>query len=329
MNSTKLLHALGSGPLQSVMPAALSLCQTEPLYHLLGMSPRITIAQPCNQSRDCTLTRVSPSCASSSSSSSSERQGCFRRDSSGLKKKRVVFADAMGLALTAVRFFIPEIPHPALVASPSPTQLSSPSPTLNFFRAPSPTGAQVQQWPSLGSQVSMLAFPPPTVSSKTYSGRPLDDLVQLESCFISELSLSGTVRVFNVGLPKAVYVRVTWNSWRSHRDFSCVLLPPGYGDQETDLFAFDVALPQHLDPNERLEFRVFSRPSSGPPAQWNHNGGQSDSVWMESEGSKTIPKSLSRRSPSRTLHRPRARSRVKNYTDISPDMMIDQSSGRL
>lgn len=323
MNCTKLLHVLGSSPQPSVMPAALSLCRSEPLYHLLGMSPTLTIMQPFNQSRGCTLTRVNPH---PTSSSSSERQGCFRRDSTGLKKKRVVFADAIGLALTAVRFFIPEVPYPTLVASPSPTQIVSPSPTLKFFTTPSsPTRAQVQQWPSLGSQVSTLGLPAPIVNSKAYSASPLEDLVQLESCSISERSLSGTVRVCHVGLKKAVYLRVTWNSWRSHHDFPCTPLPQG---QETDLFAFDVSLPPNLDPDERLEFFVFSRTGSGSAARWDNNGGQTPGAGGESDGSRTFQKSLSRRGPSRTLHRPGAGSRGKKYTDIS-DMLVSQSSGRL
>lgn len=91
---------------------------------------------------------------------------------------------------------------------------------------------------------------------------------------VNERSLSGTVRVCNVGFEKSVHVRVTFDSWRSHRDIACSYLHRHYSDFRTDVFAFDVPLPQNLDPSECLEFCVSFRLGSGDTPCWDNNKGQ-------------------------------------------------------
>uniref|UniRef100_A0A4W5MFD0 Si:dkey-242g16.2 n=1 Tax=Hucho hucho TaxID=62062 RepID=A0A4W5MFD0_9TELE len=205
-------------------------------------------SEPYLHTRDYRSPRASlhtaPHSSSSSSSSSPERsdtKSCVRRSSASPKKKRVVFADTKGLSLTAVRLYIPD----------------------NSFST---------LW-----RLS-LAFPQPMADFKTFQARLQEVLVQLESCSVTERSLSGTVRVCNVSFEKAVYVRVTFDSWRSYQDIPCSYLQQRYGGAETDVFAFDVPLPQNLDPSERLEFCVLFRPGSGASLRWDNNGGQNYSV---------------------------------------------------
>ncbi|KAJ4925972.1 hypothetical protein JOQ06_008157 [Pogonophryne albipinna] len=121
MSYARVLLAFGSHTQPSLMPVylapCLSLSQHQPLYQLLSKTPR-KLSQRRYQPADC-LPRSglhSPRSsslfpASSSQSSSpvaSEPRSCLSRDGGGLKKKSVVFADTVGLALTDVRLFVSE-----------------------------------------------------------------------------------------------------------------------------------------------------------------------------------------------------------------------------
>ncbi|KAK5851785.1 hypothetical protein PBY51_023312 [Eleginops maclovinus] len=121
MKCARVLHAFGTHTQPAAMPADLAAClslgQRQDIYKLLSKTP-LNPAQRPYQSTDSlqrtslhSLRSSSPFPASSSQTSSplsSEPRSCFRKDSGSLNKKRVVFADAFGLALTAVRLFIPE-----------------------------------------------------------------------------------------------------------------------------------------------------------------------------------------------------------------------------
>ncbi|KAL3041443.1 hypothetical protein OYC64_019601 [Pagothenia borchgrevinki] len=120
MSCARVLHAFGSHTQPSLMQAyhapCLSLGQHQPLYQLLSKTRKLS--QRRYQAADC-LPRSglhsphssSPFPASSSQPSSpvaSEPRSCLSRDGGGLKKKSVVFADTVGLALTDVRLFVSE-----------------------------------------------------------------------------------------------------------------------------------------------------------------------------------------------------------------------------
>ncbi len=288
------------------MPVDLSMClslsQRQPLYQLLSMSP-LNPTQRHRQPTD-SLPRTSfrsphrsfsPPYSSSSSPPSSllssEPRSCFRRDGGCLNKKRVVFADAKGLALTAVRLFIPEP--------------SSPAPTLLMI--PSPAKMQGQQSTSnkLQRNKLWLGFPQPTLDFKAFLGRLREMCVQLESCRVSEHSFSGKVCVSHVSTEKAVHVRVTFDSWRSHHDIPCTFLQQQRcGGSDMDVFAFDLSLPKNIDPNERVEFCVSLRPGPGATPHWDDNRGQNYRVYMEKDGSNANQGDANRFYPSLSKHRP-------------------------
>ncbi|KAM4635155.1 protein phosphatase 1 regulatory subunit 3C [Polymixia lowei] len=328
MNCTKVLHAFGGHLRPSVMPADLvthlCLTQGQPLYQPLAASP-LNLTKPI----DCPLRpgltspqRTSSSASSSSCSSpeSSEPRSCFRRDGGTLSRKRVVFADAKGLALTAVRLFVPE------PSTPPATALTSPSPVK----------PQGQHSPSAKGQRYRLrlGFPQPMLDFKAFFMRLKESLVQLETCSVTEHSLSGTVRVCNVSFEKAVHVRVTFDSWRSYRDVPCTYLAPRYGGSDTDTFAFDAALPQNLDPKERVEFRVSFRAGAGTAPLWDDNRGQNYRVCVETDGSSANQGLTIRRSSTHAVQQMPSRSscsspNVKNSADLPSEKVIKQSRGRL
>lgn len=214
----------------------------------------------------------------------------MRRDGGGPAKKRVVFADAKGLALTAVRLFIPE---------PS-------SPASTLLTKPSPAKLQGQQSTSDKPQCHKLrlGFPQPTLDFNAFLARLREARVQLESCNISERCLSGKVRVSHVSIEKAVHVRVTFDSWRSHHDIPCTFLQQQRcGGSEMDVFAFDLSIPKDIDPNERVEFCVSFRPGPGATPHWDNNRGQNYRVCMEKDGSNAGQDDANRCHPTPPKHR--------------------------
>uniref|UniRef100_A0A4W6C193 CBM21 domain-containing protein n=1 Tax=Lates calcarifer TaxID=8187 RepID=A0A4W6C193_LATCA len=235
------------------MPVDLAMClslsQRQPLYQLLSMSPLKPTQHHC-QPTDCL---------------------------SSVNKKRVVFADAKGLALTAVRLFIPEpsSPTPTLVMKPSPAKLCG------------------------------LGFPQPTLDFKAFLARLREMRVQLESCNISEHSLSGKVCVSHVSAEKAVHVRVTFDSWRSHHDIPCTFLQQQrHGGSDMGIFSFDLSLPQNINPKERIEFCVSLRPGAGATPLWDDNRGQNYRVCVEKDGSNTKQRDTNRCYPTLSKYRP-------------------------
>ncbi|XP_042250171.1 protein phosphatase 1 regulatory subunit 3C-B [Thunnus maccoyii] len=304
MSCTRVLHAFGSHSQPAVMPLDLTMCLTlsrrQPLYQLLSMSP-LTPTQHCYQPTDCsprTGFHSSHSSSSSSSSSSlpfspmpSEPRSCFRRDSSGLHKKRVVFADAKGLALTAVRLFNSE---------PS-------SRTSTLLMKPSPAKLQDQQLTSnkLQRYKLRLGFPQPTLDFKAFLARLQEMRVQLESCNISEQSLSGKVCVSHASIEKVVHIRVTFDSWRSYHDIPCTFLQQQRcWSSEMEIFAFDIILPKNIDPKERIEFCVSFRPGPGTTPHWDNNRGQNYRVCMAKDGSNANQGDTNRYNPTLSKHRP-------------------------
>ncbi|KAK2818935.1 hypothetical protein Q5P01_024496 [Channa striata] len=302
MSCTRVLHAFGSHPEPAVMPVELgmylSFRQQQRLSHLLSMSPLKPTQRggPPTDSppTDCPPRAgpVSPRHSFSSSSSSSlpsspstsEPRSCFRRDSFGAHKKRVVFADAKGLSLTAVRFYIPDRSSPF------------------YMRMVKPFPAKLQRQQSmLNRQLSYkmrLGFPQPTMDVKAFFERLQETHVQLESCNISENTLSGKVCVSHVSTEKTVHLRVTFDSWRSHYDIPCnfVLQQRSLGS-DMDVFSFDLSMPQSVDPKERIEFCVAFRPGLDAPPHWDDNRGQNYRVCMEKDGSSGIQADVSHSYP--------------------------------
>ncbi|XP_041666255.1 protein phosphatase 1 regulatory subunit 3C-B [Cheilinus undulatus] len=291
MHCTRVLSALGSHPQPGVIPVDLVMClslsQHQPLYELLSnasLRPAQQSCQPAHRLQRAVSLRslrrspshrhASPSVLPSSQVSSGPRS-CFRRDSSGQTKKRVVFADAKGLALTAVHLFIPDssFPTSTLVKKPVPVRFQGQQSPLNKLSQQSPSN-------KLQSYKLRLGFPQPVLDISIARLREMR--VQLQSCHISENSLSGRVRVSHVSTEKAVHVRVTFDSWRNHHDIPCVFLQQQrFNSSEVDVFAFDLNLPKNIDPGERIEFCVCLRTEA--TTHWDDNDGQNYRVYIEKD----------------------------------------------
>nr|XP_057920426.1 protein phosphatase 1 regulatory subunit 3C-B [Doryrhamphus excisus] len=266
MNCTRVLQAFGSHPQPTGLPVDLVVClsQRRPLFHLLSMKPTFCHYEPPDGPQRTSFHSSRQSLCLSSSPMSSERRSCLQRNGSNLNKKRVVFADAKGLALTAVRLFVPDS---FSLASTPPMDVSS-------TKHPGSNKPHRHKY--------RLGFPQPTLDLKAFLSRLRETYVQLESCNISEHSLSGKVHIFHGSTDKAVYVRVTFDSWWHHYDIPCVFLQQQRCcGTDVDVFAFDLSLPLNVDPVGGVEFCVSFRPGGSTSTHWDNNRGQNYKVHVE------------------------------------------------
>ncbi|XP_062870771.1 protein phosphatase 1 regulatory subunit 3C [Trichomycterus rosablanca] len=256
MSAAKLLTYLLLSPFR-VMPVELSMhmCQSPPpsVDQILGMSFLRTyrsLQRPGSPSSDHHWARVSRQSLSPTSPLTTlgfpGLDGTLKKK----KKKRVVFADDKGLALTAVRYF---------TADPSESDAKVQSPSIIPNKEPSVQCRTLRY---------RLGFPQPSGDSDLLS------LVKLENCQLVRGSLLGKVRVRNISSDKTVHVRITFDSWRTYHDIQCIPMHQTDGNPETELFLFTVSFPTTQNLQDRLEFRVSLRPRPGGAVVWDDNNGK-------------------------------------------------------
>ncbi|XP_053125805.1 protein phosphatase 1 regulatory subunit 3C-like [Hemicordylus capensis] len=173
------------------------------------------------------------------------------------KKKKVVFADMKGFSLTAVRIFSK--------IEEDLCDLHQALSNLTGFR-------NKLRGSSSEARKYVLGFPQPSADYLAFRHHLHSHFVALENCLIQEKSLSGTVKVRNVGYEKKVYVRITFDSWRSFRDVGCHYMHSTYGYTDTDVFSFDVVLPKAPAPCGAIEFCISFH--CGQKVYWDNNHGK-------------------------------------------------------
>lgn len=148
------------------------------------------------------------------------------------RKKGVVFADALGLALTTVRHFA----RPFFDEDPLVLALAS-------LRALRP----------LSNPTYTLDFQPPGEDYSSFRARLTWQQVCLEQCAVQGAAVAGTVRVRNIGFEKRVTLRVSYDNWKNQYDLQCSYLRDPYGGGDTDTFSFRLPLPPDT---QRAEFCI-------------------------------------------------------------------------
>ncbi|XP_072342020.1 protein phosphatase 1 regulatory subunit 3C-B-like isoform X2 [Scyliorhinus torazame] len=172
---------------------------------------------------------------------------------SGAAKKKVVFADAKGFSLTAVHLF-----------SEPEDDLSDLQFELSELAGCVPQVANDEKF--------ALDFPPPSADYLDFRSRLRENSVCLESCLVQGTSISGTVKVKNLGYEKKVAVRITFDSWKSSRDVGCAYLNNTYGCADADTFSFELDVPANLRPLEQIEFCLSFQ--CGQHTFWDNNSKQ-------------------------------------------------------
>lgn len=204
--------------------------------------------------------RLSPTSSLSSSSSGSSLSSYSLGTSTLRKKKQVVFADTKGRNLVSIRIF---------TADPSEMETEDTAQSDELGR--SRTSVQ-----NVRPRVK-LGFPQPVADNASLK----KNFVELESCRVTERVLSGTVRVFNIMFDKTVFVRITYDSWRSYKDIPCTYVREPHSSLQTDLFAFMENLPSDLDPKELLEFFVVFLPGDVKRQYVDNNKGKKYQIYVE------------------------------------------------
>ena len=180
-------------------------------------------------------------------------------------KKRVVFADTKGMSLTAIHVFSKFDDEP--YQSKRRGRISE---ELQFDMTDLEAATVDLRISSMRSLV--LDFRQPSADYLDFRNRLIQNSVCLENCSLQERSLTGTVKVRNIGFEKSVQVRATFDSWASFTDIECTFMNNVYGCQDSDTFAFVLELPSYVPPQNRVEFCICFKVQG--QTFWDNNDGK-------------------------------------------------------
>ncbi|XP_068597499.1 protein phosphatase 1, regulatory subunit 3Ca [Brachionichthys hirsutus] len=166
-------------------------------------------------------------------------------------KKRVVFADTKGMSLTAIHVFS------KFDDKPYPNKGHGGSEDLQFDMTD--LEAATMDTKTGPARSLALDFKQPSADYLDFRNRLMQNSVCLENCSLQQRSLTGTIKVRNIGFEKSVALRVTFDSWASFSDVGCTFMNNVYSCQDTDTFAFALELPAHVPPQNRAEFCICFR----------------------------------------------------------------------
>lgn len=202
------------------------------------------------------------------------------------EKKRVVFADAKGMSLTAIHVFS------KFDDEPFRNKREGSSEDLQFDMTDLETAAMDLKISS-GRSLA-LDFKQPSADYLDFRNRLIRNSVCLENCSLQERSLTGTVKVRNTGFEKTVQVRITFDSWVTFTDVDCSFMNNVYGCQDTDTFAFVLELPANVPQGNRVEFCV--RFTAQDHTHWDNNDGKNYVLkhvgWNGQDLDRTVPPPL-------------------------------------
>lgn len=180
-------------------------------------------------------------------------------------KKRVVFADMKGMSLTAIHVFSKFDDEPY-----QDKRCGGITEELQFDMTDLETATMELKISSVRSMA--LDFKQPSADYLDFRNRLIQNSVCLESCSLQERSLTGTIKVRNIGFEKSVQVRSTFDSWVSYTDIECTFMNNVYGCQDTDTFSFVLELPAYIPPQNRVEFCICFRVQG--QTLWDNNDGK-------------------------------------------------------
>uniref|UniRef100_A0A1A7YAC4 Protein phosphatase 1 regulatory subunit n=1 Tax=Iconisemion striatum TaxID=60296 RepID=A0A1A7YAC4_9TELE len=180
-------------------------------------------------------------------------------------KKRVVFADTRGMSLTAIHVFskFEDEPYQNKLVDGIAEELQFEMMDLEVATM----DLKISSCRSLS-----LDFKQPSADYLDFRNRLIQNSVCLENCSLQERSLTGTIKVRNIGFEKSVQVRVTYDSWASFTNVDCNFMNNVYGCQDTDTFAFDLELPSYIPPRNRVEFCICFKVQD--QTHWDNNDGK-------------------------------------------------------
>ncbi|XP_030058514.1 protein phosphatase 1 regulatory subunit 3E-like [Microcaecilia unicolor] len=186
------------------------------------------------------------------------------------RRKKVRFADSLGLELISVRHFCdaeqPLVP-PRVTAALR-------------CRESAPAGSELSVMPGGAALQSILLeplFATHPGAAPDFVERVKQRRVCLEALRTDGFGLSGLVRVLNLSYEKAVAVRYSLDHWLTCAEAAAYYQPPGSSCSSsaecsaTDLFSFRLVAPVLLERGGMLEFAVRYRVAGAE--YWDNNNG--------------------------------------------------------
>ncbi|XP_044311289.1 protein phosphatase 1 regulatory subunit 3G [Varanus komodoensis] len=198
-------------------------------------------------------------------------------------KKRVQFADSLGLCLASVKHFSaaeePQVP-PAVLSrlqsfpmrqkdfeefSAALAELGGCA-APSFARSPPQVAAQALQLEGTGKSLDLERLERERVCLEEAAGTALAGV---------PTDIRGVVRVLSCPGPKEVTVRYTFNEWLSFLDSRAVVLPaegnPADPSSPVERYQFILCLPPSLPDGTAVHFAICYRSQQGE--YWDNNGG--------------------------------------------------------
>ncbi|XP_005095651.1 glycogen-binding subunit 76A [Aplysia californica] len=182
------------------------------------------------------------------------------------RKKVVRFADAMGLDLESVRHVLNMESPPKIPASAMADLRAG----INEDRK------------GVGAKYLCPCFCQPGASDNFFQ-RVASQKVCLENAIITDVTITGFVRVANIAFHKSVRVRYTHNDWATFHDIAASYVQNSC-DGPTDRFSFSIVAPPFFVPGCRLQFAVSF--NAGGMEYWDNNEGRN---YMFECFAKTVP----------------------------------------
>lgn len=170
------------------------------------------------------------------------------------RKKMVRFADALGLDLESVRHVIDAENPPKIPAS-----------AISDLKV----GVE-QDRQEVGSRYLDLCFQQPCVDPN-FMTKVMGNKVSLENCVIGNMSITGVVRVANIGYHKCVRVRYTINNWVTFYDVMASYIQNSC-DGASDRFSFTIVAPSSVGPGSKMAFAVSY--TVNDQVYWDSNDGK-------------------------------------------------------
>ena len=174
-------------------------------------------------------------------------------------KKKVSFADDLGLALVKVRFM---------------TEPSSTPPRLR---------PEILSSLTHGAKAGVSATPPLRLNFTQPASDYLEfrrkleiNCVSLENVIIKNYDLMGTIKVKNIGFEKEVFLRCTFDSWATTENISAAFTPTSTSGGQFDTFSFSIRVPAKTDFSKNTMFCVCFL--GGGQEFWDNNDGKNYEV---------------------------------------------------
>ncbi|GCB70829.1 uncharacterized protein [Scyliorhinus torazame] len=190
----------------------------------------------------------------------------FSEFNGGLRKK-VKFADSLGLSLASVKHFR---------ASDEPYIPSKVFLRLQSF--PTIVDDLNEKFKALGIHCMRPAFSMPCEASD-FMQRAERNRVCLENVTVRHFDVHGLIRVLNISYIKEVIVRYTFNNWLSSMDTPAKYVE-GSSHLGTDQFSFVLSIPPFLDQGSFVHFAICYRTDN--EEYWDNNFDKNYSLLCES-----------------------------------------------